>query len=47
MLTGGFTKGHVNATVTGPEEQAATGTPIEFCDQMRGGVTPSEYIAQS
>ncbi len=44
MLTGGFTKGHVNATVTGPKSKLQLGTPIEFVIKCAEGVTPSEYM---
>jgi hypothetical protein len=43
MLTGGFTKGHVNATVSGPKSKLQLGTPIEFVIKCAEGVTPSEY----
>jgi hypothetical protein len=43
MLTGGFTKGHVNATVSGPKSKLQLGTPIEFVVKCAEGVTPSEY----
>jgi len=43
MLTGGFTKGHVNATVNGPKSKLQLGTPIEFVIKCAEGVTPSEY----
>jgi hypothetical protein len=44
MLTGGFTKGHVNATVSGPKSKLQLGTPIEFVIKCAEGVTPSEYM---
>jgi hypothetical protein len=44
MLTGGFTKGHVNATVSGPKSKLQLGTPIEFVVKCAEGVTPSEYM---
>jgi hypothetical protein len=44
MLTGGFTKGHVNATVSGPKSKLQLGTPIEFVIKCAEGVTPSEYL---
>src|SRR5207245_5936520 len=39
MLTGGFTKGHVNATVSGPKSKLQLGTPIEFVIKCAEGVT--------
>jgi len=44
MLTGGFTKGHVNATVSGPKSKLQLGTPIEIVIKCVEGVTPSEYM---
>jgi hypothetical protein len=44
MLTGGFTKGHVNATVSGSKSKLQLGTPIEFVVKCAEGVTPSEYM---
>ena len=44
MLTGGFTKGHVNATVSGPRSKLQLGRPLEFVVKCAEGVTPSEYM---
>jgi hypothetical protein len=44
FLTGGMTKGHVNATVSGPKSKLQLGTPIEFVIRCAEGVTPSEYM---
>ena len=43
MLTGGFTKGHVNATVSGPKSKLQIGAPIEVVVKCAEGVTASEY----
>jgi hypothetical protein len=43
MLSMGMTKGHVNATVSGPKSKLQLGTPIEFVIKCAEGVTPSEY----
>jgi len=43
MLTGGFTKGHVNATVSGPKSKLQIGTPVEIVVKCAEGVTASEY----
>jgi hypothetical protein len=44
MLTGGFTKGHVNAVVNGPKSKLQIGEPMEFVFKCAEGVTPSEYM---
>src|SRR5579864_166908 len=44
MLTGGFTKGHVNAVVNGPKSKLQIGEPMEFIIKCTEGVTPSEYM---
>jgi hypothetical protein len=44
FLTGGMTKGHVNATVSGPKSKLQLGTPIEFVIKCAEGITPSEYM---
>lgn len=44
MLTGGFTKGHVNATVSGPKSKLQVGAPIEIVIKCAEGVTASEYM---
>jgi hypothetical protein len=44
FLTGGMTKGHVNATVSGPKSKLQLGTPIQFVIRCAEGVTPSEYM---
>src|SRR6267378_5033058 len=44
FLTGGMTKGHVNATVSGSRSKLQLGTPIEFVIKCAEGVTPSEYM---
>ena len=43
MLSMGMTKGHVNATVSGPKSKLQLGTPIEFVIKCGEGITPSEY----
>ena len=43
MLTGGFTKGHVNATVSGPKSKLQIATPVEIVVKCAEGVTASEY----
>lgn len=43
MLSMGMSKGHVNATVSGPKSKLQLGTPIEFVIKCAEGVTPSEY----
>jgi len=44
LLTGGFTKGHINAVVKGPKSKLQIGEPIEFVIKCMEGVTPSEYM---
>lgn len=44
LLTGGLTKGHVNAVVKGPKSKLQIGEPMEFTIKCVEGVTPSEYL---
>jgi hypothetical protein len=44
MLSMGMTKGHVNATVSGPKSKLQLGTPTEFVIKCAEGITPSEYM---
>ena len=44
LLTGGFTKGHINAVVSGPKSKLQVGEPMEFVIKCTEGVTPSEYM---
>ena len=44
LLTGGFTKGHINAVVKGPKSKLQIGEPMEFVIKCMEGVTPSEYM---
>lgn len=44
LLTGGFTKGHINAVVKGPKSKLQIGEPMEFVIKCTEGVTPSEYM---
>ncbi|HEY6946832.1 MAG TPA: hypothetical protein VI431_16965 [Candidatus Acidoferrum sp.] len=44
LLTGGFTKGHINAVVSGPKSKLQIGEPMEFIIKCAEGVTPSEYM---
>jgi hypothetical protein len=44
MLSMGMTKGHVNATVSGPKSKLQLGLPIEVIIRCAEGVTPSEYM---
>jgi hypothetical protein len=44
MLSMGMTKGHVNATVSGPKSKLQLGVPAEFVIKCAEGVTPSEYM---
>ena len=44
LLTGGFTKGHINAVVKGPKSKLQIGEPMEFVIKCAEGVTPSEYL---
>jgi hypothetical protein len=44
MLSMGMTKGHVNATVSGPKSKLQLGLPAEFVIKCAEGVTPSEYM---
>jgi len=43
LLTGGFTKGHINAVVKGPKSKLQIGTPVEIVVKCAEGVTASEY----
>jgi len=44
MLSMGMTKGHVNATVSGPKSKLQFGLPAELVIKCSEGVTPSEYM---
>jgi len=44
MLTGGFTKGHINAVVKDPKSKLQVAPPMEFVIRCTEGVTPSEYM---
>jgi hypothetical protein len=44
MLSMGMTKGHVNATVSGPKSKLQLGLPVELVVKCAEGVTPSEYM---
>ena len=44
MLSMGMTKGHVNATVSGPKSKLQLGLPAELVIKCSEGITPSEYM---
>jgi len=44
MLTGGFTKGHINAVVKDPKSKLQIAPPMEFVIKCTEGITPSEYM---
>ena len=44
MLTGGFTKGHINAVVKDPKSKLQVAPPMEFVIKCTEGITPSEYM---
>jgi hypothetical protein len=44
MLSMGMSKGHVNATVSGPKSKLQLGLPVEIVVRCAEGVTPSEYM---